>query len=155
MQRNPFRGVIDVFGEMNRMRQLGRAGYEPEQESAARDHASAWVPAADVFAEGQDLVIQAELAGLKPEDVDVTFSDGMLTISGVRREGRVGSEDVSFYSRERFRGAFRRIITLPEGTRESNISASFEAGLVEVIVRGACSAAVPEPRRIPLSEGAD
>lgn len=153
MQRNPFRGVIDVFGEMNRMRQLGRTGHESGPEGEERTHATAWVPATDVFARGADLVIQAELAGLKPEDVDVTLSHGILTISGLRREGGTGAEDVSFYSQERFRGAFRRIITLPEGTREDDISAAFEDGLVEIVVRGACSASVPEPRRIRLREG--
>lgn len=153
MRRNPFRGVTDVFSEMSRMRELGRVGQEPGQEARERDHATAWVPIADIFAEGVDLVIQVELASLRPEDVDVTLSGGVLTISGIRQSRR-SMEDTSFYARERFYGEFRRSINLPENIREDAVSAAFENGMLEVVVRGA-AASVPEPRRIHIRESLD
>jgi len=43
-QKNPFQGLVDVTSEMNRVRQLGRYGYDPGGEERERTHATAWVP---------------------------------------------------------------------------------------------------------------
>ena len=149
-QSNPFEGVSDFFSEMNRMRELGRHGHEHGQEDRQRTHATAWVPATDIFARDGDLVMRIEVAGLSPEDVEITFSGGVLTVSGTRRtELGTGGED-SFYIRERFYGAFRRAITLPPNTDDGQIGAEFENGLVEITVQGA--AAAGEPRRIAIKQ---
>lgn len=147
---NPFEGVTDFFSEMNRMRELGRRGYEPGQEDRQRTHANAWVPPTDIFAKDGDLVVRIEVSGLQPDDVDVTFAGGVLTVSGTRRTELGTAGEDSFYVRERFYGAFRRTITLPSETDESQISAEFENGLVEITVRGGAAAA--QPRRIALSD---
>lgn len=147
---NPFEGVTDFFSEMNRMRELGTHGREQGHEDRDRTHATAWVPATDIFARNGDLVIRIEVAGLRPEDVEITFAQGVLTVSGRRRtELGTGGED-SFYIRERFHGAFRRAVTLPSGTDESQVSAEFENGLVEITVTG--GAAAEGPRRIALRD---
>jgi HSP20 family protein len=109
-RRNPFRGIVDVMGEMNRMRELGRTGYETGQEDRERTHATAWIPTTDIFARGGDLVIRVSLAGVSRKDVDITFSDGVLTVSGERKSD-LAEEEVSFYVRERYYGAFRRNIS--------------------------------------------
>ncbi|MDQ3659151.1 MAG: Hsp20/alpha crystallin family protein, partial [Actinomycetota bacterium] len=80
---NPFQGLIDVASEMNRMRQLGRYGHEAGQEE--RTHATAWVPTADILARGRDLIIRIELAGVDRQDIEVTFHENTLTISGERK----------------------------------------------------------------------
>jgi HSP20 family protein len=141
-RRNPFEGVTDFFSELGRMRSLGVRGTgEHTVEHTERTHASAWVPATDIFARGQDLVIRVELAGVDPEDVDLRFSHGVLTVSGTRAsEFEDAGEEVEFYIRERFHGEFRRVITLPDGTDASQISAEFDDGLVEITVRGGVSA---------------
>ena len=85
-----------------------------------------------------------------PDDVDITFSQGVLTVSGTREtEVGTGGRD-SFYIRERFSGAFRRSVTLPEGTDDSQIGAEFENGVVEIVVRGAVAGS--EATRIPLRD---
>ena len=140
-RRNPFEGVTDYFSELGRMRSLGIRGTgEPTVEHTERTHASAWVPATDIFARGQDLVIRVELAGVDPDDVDLRFNHGVLTVSGTRTsELGEGDEDVEFYIRERFYGEFRRVITLPDGTDASQISAEFDDGLVEIVVQDGVS----------------
>ena len=80
-QRNPFRGFLDMASEMNRMRNIGTYGQETGQEDRERTHATAWVPTVDVFAKGQDLVIRMELAGVAPQDIDVSFHENTLTVS--------------------------------------------------------------------------
>ncbi len=147
--RNPFHGIVDAISEWNRMREvgMGRIGYEARQEDRPRTQANAWVPTTDVFARGDDLVIRVSLSGVYPEDVDVTLSNGVLTVSGERRS-ELGEDEVSFYVRERYYGAFRRSITLPAGVDESDISADYNNGLLEITVRGGAGA--PPPRRIEI-----
>jgi HSP20 family protein len=145
-ERNPFRGFLDMASEMNRMRYVGAYGSEPEQTGRERTHATAWVPTADVFARGGDLVIRLELAGVAPDEIDITFHENTLTINGERK--RDLDDDVSFYVHERFYGVFRRSMTLPTGIDEDDISADFVNGLVEVVVAGGARA--PEPRRIEI-----
>ena len=75
------------------------------------------MPTTDIFALGNRLVIRIELAGVDPEEVDLRFANGVLTVSGNRTADLDTDEEPTFYVRERFYGAFRRSITLPEGTQ--------------------------------------
>lgn len=147
-ERNPFEGVTDFFSEMSRMRELGTRGYDLAHEDRQRTHANAWVPLTDIFARDEDLVIRVELAGMEPESVSLTLSQGVLTVAGERRTVQGTGGEESFYIRERPYGHFRRAITLPEGTREDQISAEFENGLVEITIRGGVAGA--EVRHIAL-----
>lgn len=144
-QRNPFRGFLDMASEMNRIRYVGAYGQEGGGEDRERTHANAWVPNSDVFARGRDLVIRMELAGVAPEDIDVSFHENTLTVSGER--GR-DVDEADFYVHERFYGVFRRSMTLPAGIDEDDITAEFDNGLVEITVEG--GAATAEPRRIEV-----
>jgi HSP20 family protein len=150
MALSPFRGFYDMQSEMNRMfdevfGSLARRGGQQQGAEATR-----WAPALDVLQEDGDIVVRAELPGVKLEDVDITLHNGVLTISGERKadEQREGS---GYYVRERRYGSFRRSMTLPQGVDESKISARFDGGVLEVRVTGA--AAVEEPKRIQIEAG--
>src|SRR5215204_240657 len=150
MALTPFRGFYDMQGEMNRMFDevlgpLARTGGRQQGGVPTR-----WVPTLDVLQEDGDIVVRAELPGVRQEDVDVTFHNGVLTISGVR-QAEEHKEGSGYYVRERRYGSFRRSMSLPEGTDESSIRARFQDGVLEVRVQGA--AAVQEPKRIEI-EGA-
>lgn len=145
--RNPFEGITDLFTEFGRMREVGTRGEAPAPEHRERTHASAWVPATDIYAEGDRLVIRIELAGVDPDDVDLRFANGVLTVSGTRT-AEFGTDEPTFYVRERFYGEFRRAVTLPEGTRRDQIQAGFDDGLVEITVTGVVGRA--ESARIEL-----
>ena len=144
---NPFRGFVDVMSEMNRMREVGSGAYEPGFEDRERTQASAWVPNADVFARGEDLVIRLELAGVDREDIEITLHDNTLTVAGERESDL--DDDVSFYVHERFYGAFRRSMTLPAGISGSSINAYSDDGLLEITVEGG---AVTESHRISIGD---
>ncbi len=151
-RRNPFEGVTDYFSELARMRSLGiRGAAEPGAEVAERTHASAWVPATDILARGEDLVIRIELAGVHPDDVDLRFTHGALTVSGTRKAGAEEAEE--FFIRERFYGEFRRVITLPDGTDPSQITAEFDSGLVEITVSHGVNPA--DSTKITLADKSD
>ena len=152
MTLSPFRGFYDMQGEMNRMfdevfGNLARTGARQQGDQPTR-----WAPALDVLQEDGDIVVRAELPGMKQEDVDITFHNGVLTISG-ERKAEEQKEASGYYVRERRYGTFRRSMTLPQGTDESKISASFEDGVLEVRVTGA--AAVQEPKRIEIGGSGD
>jgi HSP20 family protein len=149
--RNPFQGFVDVMSEMSRMREMVTdPGFETGQEDQRRTHANAWIPLADIFAREGNLVIRCELAGVRREDVEITLSDGVLNISGERRS-ELNEEEVTFYTRERFYGTFRRSMSLPEGVNEDEIDATFEDCVLEISIRRG-AAAVPEPRRIQIRD---
>lgn len=147
-RRNQFRGFLDYISEMNRMREHWMTGYETGQEDQQRTPATAWAPTTDIFARGEDLVIRCDLAGVRQEDIDIEFSAGTLIISGERRSN-LSEEEVSFYTRERSYGHFRRSMSLPEGINQSRISATFEEGMLEITIQGGATAR-PEPQRIQV-----
>ena len=148
--RNPFRGVMDTMSEMARMREYAEGG--GGQEEGRRTHATAWVPTTDIFAVGDDLVIRCELAGVGPDDVEISLSGGALTIDG-ERKGE--SEAADPYTRERYYGHFRRSLNLPENVDARSVSASFENGLLEITVRGGADRHEPERIQIKHMQAAE
>ena len=143
-----------IASEWDRMRYVGSRGYEAGMEDRPWSAPPAWVPNADIFARGADLVVRVQLAGVGREDVEVTLRDDVLTISG-ERKGDPDGEEVEPYVRELFYGPFRRDVTLPSGTDGSKIGAFFDNGMVEITVRGAAAAQAHEPQRIEIKESSE
>jgi HSP20 family protein len=150
MALSPFRGFYDMQSEMNRMFDEVFGDVARRSGRQQGDAPTSWAPVLDVLQEDGDVVVRAELPGVRPDDVDITLHNGVLTISGERKaeEQREGS---GYYVRERRYGSFRRSMTLPQGVDESSISARFDGGVLEVRVSGA--AAVQEPKRIQIEAG--
>ncbi len=144
--RNPFRGLVDHMSEMARMREYAEGGGQA-QEDQRRTHATAWVPTTDIFAKGDDLVVRCELAGVYQDDIDISLTNGVLSISGERRS-ELDGEEPTFYTRERSYGNFRRTINLPDGADEGKLDASFVDGLLEISIAGGAN--LPEPRRVQI-----
>jgi HSP20 family protein len=144
--RNPFRGLMDHMSEMTRMREYAEGG-GPSAEDQRRTHATAWIPTTDIFARGDDLLIRCELPGVSRDDIDISLSDGVVTISGERRSG-LNEQEPTYYTRERYFGHFRRSISLPDGVEGSKVSADFEDGLLEISIEGGAN--LPEPQRIRI-----
>lgn len=67
----------------------------------------------DVYQTAEMLVVKAMIAGVRPEDLDVSITRDMVTIRGTREEERV-ARDEDFFARELFWGSFSRTIDLPE-----------------------------------------
>lgn len=140
--QNPFHGVVDMITEMNRISDSMSSMETGNVGERERGHADAWSPPTDILARGSDLIIRCEVPGVREQDVSVSLNNGFLTISGERRRD---TDDVVFYSSERFMGTFRREISLPENVDEEDIEASYGEGLLEVVVHGAANARGPRP----------
>ena len=102
-------------------------------QGTARAGAAGLLPPIDAYQADDGLVVQVELPGLAPEDVDVTVQDGVLMISGERRADTGVGED-AWVRRERPTGQFQRSFTLPEGVDPQHIQASFEHGVLQLHV---------------------
>lgn len=146
---SPFRGFRDLQGEMERMMREtfgrtalgGRAGM-PEAER---------IPAVDVVTEEGNLIIRAELPGLKREDVELSVSNGLLTISGQHNEEQK-REEGGYLIQERHSGTFRRTMALPEGVRTEDIKARFEDGVLEVTMPGGSPHVEGGPEKIEIED---
>jgi HSP20 family protein len=90
-----------------------------------------WAPQIDVFERDNQLIVHADLPGLKQEDVHVSVSDDVLTISG-ERSSSFEQNKGGYYQNERSFGTFQRCLTLPEGVNAEQINASFDNGVLEV-----------------------
>lgn len=106
-----------------------------------------WIPAIDVLYRDGNLVIRTELPGVKQDDVEITLSGRVLTISGERKTANEEQDD-GYYVKECRYGSFSRSLVLPEDVDESRVSAQFRNGVLEVTVAGA--AEVQEPKHIQI-----
>ena len=145
---SPFRGFYDAQSEVDRLfnEMLGGLSRGRGRQGGQQQLAQ-WAPAVDVLTKDSDLVIRAELPGVKLDDVDITLQNGVLTISGEHKADEE-EERGGYHVRERRYGSFRRSMTLPEGTDESKVHARFEDGVLEVTVEGA--AIERAPKRIEI-----
>jgi HSP20 family protein len=130
----PFRGFWGTQSQINRMFSvvLGSIARRPGSQ---RRGVTECAPAVDATVKDANLVVRAELRGVRPEDVDITLQDNVLTLSG-ERNAEQEKERGGYYIKERRYGSFSRSFTLPEGTDESKINTRFENGVLEVNTRG-------------------
>lgn len=109
---------------------------------------STWSPAVDVRESQNELILQFELAGITPDQIELTTDNGVLTVRGEKREARKENEESQFHLVERSYGAFSRSFQLPKNLDESRIDATFEHGVLTVRIP---KAALPQPKRIQVN----
>lgn len=97
------------------------------------DHAG-WVPTVNIRETANEFAFEVELAGLKPEEVEVTCHSGVLMIRGERMDERKEGDEARYHLVERSYGSFNRSFQLPQGVDDENIEANFENGLLRVRV---------------------
>lgn len=85
----------------------------------------------DIYEDGPYIVIQSTVAGVKPEDIDISLQEETLTIRGSRARAEAVKED-NFYYRELYWGAFSRSIILPEEVDFSKAEASIKNGFLTI-----------------------
>jgi HSP20 family protein len=135
-----------MMGDMDRLfGAFGNSSILPSLDEQVER--SFWAPQIDVFERDNELVVHADLPGLRQEDLRVNVDQGVLTISGQRTQERSDQQQQGGmrYSERSF-GSFQRSIALPEGTDMGQIRASFDNGVLEV------TAPIPEQAR---SKGRD
>jgi HSP20 family protein len=104
----------------------------------------------NVYATEDQAVILAATPGLKPEDVDVSVVENTVTLSGTIGDHAEGIEGANWYLRELPFGQFRRSVTLPFAVDANQAEATFEHGIVRVVLPKAEDA---KPHRIQIQAG--
>lgn len=92
-----------------------------------------WTPSVDLIRKEDQLVLRADLPGIKPDEVKIEIEDDVLTVSGEHREEKEEKRE-QYMRRERRYGSFSRSMVLPKGVKAEDIHASSKDGVLEVTV---------------------
>jgi HSP20 family protein len=138
---DPFRELRALQDEVNRVfsSTFSRSG-ETELMRGA------WSPNVDIFENKDQIVLEAELSGMKPEDVDISIENNVLTIHGERKFEKKDEGD-NYHRIERSYGSFTRSFTLPPTVSSENVEATFENGILRLTLAKREEA---KPKRIEI-----
>jgi HSP20 family protein len=121
------------FGRLSSLRdELDRLFESPWTELARTSQLlSGWTPALDVHEDKDNFVVQAELPGMKREEIDVSLHDGALSIFG-ERKAEEKYEEAEVYRTERFFGKFQRTVSLPAPVAADKVKAQYKDGILTI-----------------------
>lgn len=113
----------------------------------AQSAVAAWSPSLNVAETETSYEVSVELPGMAPEDVQVELKDGLLTISGERRQVEE-SNDKKFHRVEHTYGKFERSLRLSSPVDEDKVTAEYQQGILNVTIPKAEKA---RPRKIEVT----
>ena len=125
----PFRDFERIRKEMDR---FGDSFLEGTLRERGEDRTE-WFPSLDVSETKNDFVVKAELPGMDLKDIDVSLTDGMLTIRGEKRQEKEEKEE-NYRLIGRSYGAFSRSVSLPRDVKNDKVSASYKDGVLRVVL---------------------
>lgn len=128
---DPWGSMSKLQDEVNRVFHQRLGAVAPNDDSSVAT--SNWTPAVDIEEQTDRFVITADVPGVKPEDIDITMENGLLTIKGERREERNVAE-TGFRRVERVSGSFYRRFSLPDSADAERISANGKNGVLEIVI---------------------
>jgi len=110
------------------------------------------MPAIDIVESEKDFKIKVELAGMDPENVEVSVTDGYMTVSGERTQEKEDRED-NYLRREMSFGSFRRTISLPDSADNAEAEATFKNGILTIDVPKKAEA-IHNPKKLKIKKAA-
>ncbi len=119
---NPFAELERIRKEFDRLMEEFMPAVELERIFA---------PALEVYETDQDVVVKAELPGVKKEDVEVTIKDNTLYIRGEKKEEKEEKTE-TVHRVERVYGKFERAVSLPKEVKLEDVRAEFKDGVLEI-----------------------
>ncbi len=125
---DPFRELEEVSDRLNRM--FSRPAVSAKNGREALTVAD-WSPTVDISESEGEYLIKAELPEVKKEDVKVTLEDGVLTLSGERRQEKE-EKNLRYHRVERSYGSFVRSFSLPELVDETKVKAEYKDGVLSL-----------------------
>ena len=141
---DPFRDLRTLQEEVNRLfsTNLTRAF---DDEGIGR---GAWAPSVDIFENKDQIVLEAELPGMKQEDFDLTIENNVITLRGERKFEKTEETD-NYHRVERSYGSFTRSFTLPQTVSAEEAKAEYSNGVLRVTLPKREEA---KSRRIEISD---
>jgi HSP20 family protein len=106
-----------------------------------------WSPTLDVHDDKDAFTVTLEAPGLKKEDFEISYHDGVLSIAGERKE-ETEAKERNYFRRERFFGRFSRSVSLPAEVQPDKVTAAYKDGVLSVTLPKAEKA---KPKQIEVS----
>lgn len=106
-----------------------------------------WAPTIDVSETEDAMVVKAEMPGMSKDDIDITLSNGILTLSGEKKEEREDKQE-SYHVKESRYGSFRRSFRVPAEVEPDKIEATYKEGVLRLTVPKAEGA---KPKKIAIN----
>ena len=148
----PFSIMRRGIDEMERLFDSGLRG-EWDQVRRGWQQLGNWSPAIETFQRGSEFIVRVDAPGMSRQDIQVEVGDDSVTIHGERRQERQEERDGRFWT-ERGYGSFTRTVPLPSGAITDSAKASFNNGVLEVVMQ-APSAETRRGRRLDISGSAE
>ncbi len=120
---DPFRDLVTTQQDFSRLFNE----FFPRRVSGEEVSTYTWAPAIDIYEKGGALVLQADLPGVDPKDVEIRIEDGTLYLKGERKKGKEVKEE-NYHRVERCYGSFARSFSLPASIDEAKIKAEYKDG---------------------------
>ena len=124
----------DVFEELTKeVGNLFRGTVADALHNVSAGVDGSWTPAIDIREEDERYVVEVDLPGVSPKEVDLTFENGVLTIQGSRSRSEIKESD-TWYRSERKTGNFMRRLSLPDQVDDEKISANGKDGVLTILL---------------------
>jgi len=129
-QYDPLFGLLNIQNDMDRLFSLSLFDDVVKNVGIFKN---TFTPELDVYEDKDNLIIKADLPGIKQEKINAEVTDDILTIKG-ERDQEVEKKDKNCYRFERAYGSFSRSIALPKYVDASKTKATFKDGVLELII---------------------
>jgi HSP20 family protein len=127
-------------------RDLDQMFGQTNEQSDSAIATCAWVPAVDIKEETQQFVIEADIPGVEPKDIEISMENGVLTLKGDRQS--ITQNDSQNYKRvERTYGSFYRRFSLPDTADPEKVTASGKNGVLQITLP---KRELAQPRKITV-----
>ncbi|RKY30318.1 MAG: Hsp20/alpha crystallin family protein [Candidatus Omnitrophota bacterium] len=123
---DPFKELLDLHRETD---SLFDSSFATLPDRLARE--GVWVPSVDVIEDKDNIIITADLPGVKQSDMDISVVGDTLSIKGERKQ-EVEVKEKHSHRIERFYGSFARTLTIPDYVDSSKISATYKDGILKL-----------------------
>lgn len=139
----------DLFAEFNRLQESFEQAFRPGSAGSIRALPRRAFPVINVGSTPDAIEVLALAPGVDPAELQITIDKGLLVIAGERKDDAPSDGDnTAVYAQERFKGAFRRVVSLPEDADPARIDATYRDGMLRVTV---ARREESKPRKITVS----
>jgi len=125
---DPFRDLLTLQDRMDRLFEESLSRNKVFEQSLA---SGVWSPSVDIYETNDEIVLKAELPGLKKEDVSIEITDNTLVLTGERTFEKDIKEE-NYHRIERSYGSFSRTFSLPTAVDRDGVNAKFIDGILEI-----------------------
>lgn len=124
---DPIKDLMSMHDRMNKI-------FDETLSKTAQGSYGDWLPPVDIFETEDEVVLIAEIPGVKEEELDIQMSEGVLTLKGEKKYPMDGEND-NYYRLERSYGKFNRSFTIPSTVDVNSVKASLKEGLLRITLK--------------------